>query len=109
MKARFDLEPKDIEVLNNPDNYYIDSQGRVNELEDDAERILFGSVAKPPPLEGLAPVITRTNEWLDHLRLKTEKEFWRQAEHEARLACEPSTNPHLMAVNAIINILENKK
>ncbi len=80
MKARLDLEPKDIEVLNNPYNYYIDSQGRVNELEDDEERMLFGTIA-----EG------------------------RQVEHEIRLACEAYKNPHLLAIDAMVDILEKNK
>lgn len=34
-------------VLSSPNNYYVDPDGRVNEIEDNEERILFGTVENP--------------------------------------------------------------
>lgn len=50
MKIRSDLEPKSSIVLSSPGDYYIDPDGKVNQIEDDAERVLFGTVANPSPI-----------------------------------------------------------
>lgn len=47
MKARLDLTAKSSEVMSSPDKYYVDESGRVNELEDDEEQILFGTIQNP--------------------------------------------------------------
>jgi len=91
MKARPDLTPDHTVVLSSPNDYYIDPQGLVNELEDDEERILFGTVANPrreeePPADVLA-------------------DFYAQCEEDVRRACNPATNPHLVAVNTIMEAL----
>lgn len=112
MKARPDLKHDSSTVLSSPNNYYIDPDGKVNEIEDDDERILFGTVANPSSIEGLAPVIVRTDEWLEQLRNKKSKpesaedRLWKQASEDTRVACDPQFNPHLKALDAIIDVLE---
>lgn len=68
MKARPDLKPSDSTVLSSPHDYYVDEYGQVNEIEDDEERILFGTVANPSVV------------------LHTDPE-----ELETRIACDPPT------------------
>jgi len=100
MKARPDLNPRDAEVLSNPDNYYVDSQGHVNELEDDEERILFGTVGHPKP---------EPEKWFREPPVTPEDRLWTEAERDVLRAMNPDTNPHLKAVEALIGILESSR
>jgi hypothetical protein len=95
MKARVDLKPNSPTVLSNPNDYYIDPYGRVNELENDEERILFGTVAH----------LSAQARWFDET---SEEKLWEQATKETRIAGDPQSNPHLRAINSIIEILDKK-
>ena len=95
MKARPDLEPDSPTVLSSPNNYYIDPDGKVNEIEDDEERILFGTVANSS---------IQIHEELE----SAEDRFWKQTTEDTRVACDPQLNPHLKALDAIIDVLEKK-
>ena len=93
MKARPDLESDSSTVLSSPNNYYIDPDGKVNEIEDDEERILFGTVAI-------------TSAQIHEEPESAEDRFWKQAVEDVRVACDPQLNPHLKALNAVIDVLD---
>ncbi|KKM17267.1 hypothetical protein LCGC14_1677510 [marine sediment metagenome] len=95
MKARPDLEPDSSMVLSSPNDYYIDPDGKVNEIEDDEERILFGTVANPSIQMQEEPE-------------SAEDKFWKQATEDTRVTSDPQLNPHLKALDAIIDVLEKK-
>lgn len=44
MRPRPDLIPESTIVKSNPNTFYVDEKGRVAEIEDDADCILFGTV-----------------------------------------------------------------
>jgi len=103
MKPRIDLKPDDSVVLSSPNDYYVDPVGSVNELEDDAERILFGTVDQLRPSPDVFVV-----DWApeaDHLANDAESRLGAECERDIKRAMNPETNPHLMAMNTIFNSL----
>ena len=103
MKARPDLTPNHTVVLSNPNDFYVDSKGRVNEIEDDEERILFGTVANPKPSEECFWV-----DWApqaDSIQNDAERRFYAECEEDVKRASDPATNPHLMAVETVFKAL----
>lgn len=93
MKARPELTIESTIVKSNPNDFYVDPYGKVNEIEDDEERILFGTVANPST----------------QLLEDPEERLWKQAEQEAIRACDPELNPHLKAMNILIDALEKTR
>lgn len=98
MKTRPELTVYSPEVKSNSNGFYIDSQGRVNELEDDEERILFGTLANPnvkklnnpPPFD-------------------PEEQLWKEAERDAMRAMDTELNPHLKMLNILADVFEKIK
>jgi len=103
MKARPDLTPEDTVVLSNPNDYYVDPEGLVNQLEDDEERILFGTVANPKPSGDDFTVDWAPNAY--KFQNDVERRFYAECERDVQRAMNPETNPHLAAVNAIFSTL----
>jgi len=81
------------EVKSSPNNFYADPQGRVSELEDDEEHILFGTVEHPS----------------HNLVEDPEERLWREAERDMMRACDPELNPHLKIFNALFGVLEKTR
>lgn len=50
MKARPDLTPESMVVKSNPNNFYVDENGKVSEIESPEDCVLFGTVATPRQL-----------------------------------------------------------
>lgn len=93
MIARPDLTAESTEVLNNPNDFYVDIYGKVNEIEGDEERILFGTVANPSK----------------QLLEDPEERLWKEAERDAMRAVDPELNPHLKVMNTLIDAFEKTR
>lgn len=103
MKARPDLTPENTVVLSSPNDYYVDPQGLVNEIEDDSERLLFGTVAAPRPSPDVFVV-----DWApcaDEFKSDAERRLYEECERDVARACNPKTNPHLAAMTSVFGIL----
>ena len=108
MKVRTDLNATDAIVANSPNDYYVDTLGRVNEVENDSDRIVFGTVANPSsaanPVDDLEKIAMETNVAGDsvttNLIIKSIK--------DVVLASKKVQNVHVTMLGVILSSLEKK-